>query len=181
VLLRPPAARDRDTFIAAMRSSRRLHRPWLSPPTTGEAYERWLARVGDERYAPLLACRREDGAIVGYFSVGEIIRGALQSAFLGYGAVAAHAGRGYMSEGLALVLEHVFTQLRLHRLEANIQPANAPSIALVRRGGFVREGLSERYLEIGGRWRDHERWAIRIEQWREQRTQAHPGAAAPPR
>jgi len=181
VLLRPPAEHDRGPFIAAMRSSRRLHRPWLSPPTTDAAYDRWLARVGDERYAPLLACRREDGAIVGYFSVGEIIRGSLQSAFLGYGAVAAHAGHGYMSEGLELVLAHAFTQLRLHRLEANIQPSNAPSIALVRRGGFVREGLSERYLKIGGRWRDHERWAIRVEQWRELRAQAHAGTAARPR
>ena len=67
---------------------------------------------------------------------------------------------------MALVLARAFTQLRLHRLEANIQPTNAASIALVRRCGFVREGFSERYLKIGGRWRDHERWAIRAEQWR---------------
>jgi ribosomal-protein-alanine N-acetyltransferase len=180
VLLRPPTDRDRDEFLAAMRSSRRLHRPWLSPPTTDAAYDRWLARVGDERHAPHLACRREDGAIVGYFSVSQIIRGPLQSAFLGYGAVAAHAGHGYMGEGLALVLQHAFTQLRLHRLEANIQPANAPSIALVRRGGFVREGLSERYLKIGGRWRDHERWAIRAEQWRGRRTGTPADATARP-
>ena len=79
---------------------------------------------------------------------------------MGYGAVATHVGRGYMSEGLELVLERAFTNLRLHRLEANIQPANAASIALVQRHGFVREGFSERYLKVGGRWRDHERWAI---------------------
>ena len=59
-----------------------------------------------------------------------------------------------------------FATLRLHRLEANIQPGNLPSIAIARRAGFVREGFSERYLNAGGRWRDHERWAIRAEQWR---------------
>jgi ribosomal-protein-alanine N-acetyltransferase len=72
-----------------------------------------------------------------------------------------------MSEGLQLVLARAFTDLRLHRLEANIQRGNLASIALVRKAGFVREGLSERYLKIAGRWREHERWAIRAEQWRE--------------
>ena len=70
-----------------------------------------------------------------------------------------------MTEGLGLVLRRTFTELRLHRLEANIQPGNRASTALVRRCGFVREGLSERYLKINGQWRDHERWAISIERW----------------
>jgi [ribosomal protein S5]-alanine N-acetyltransferase len=67
---------------------------------------------------------------------------------------------------MQLVLRHAFVELRLHRLEANIQPGNTASIALARRCGFEREGFSARYLKIGGRWRDHERWAIRAEQWR---------------
>ena len=117
----------------------------------------------------MLVRRREDGAIVGFFNISQIIRGPLQSAFLGYGGVAAHAGQGYMTEGMELVLERAFTELALHRLEANIQPGNAASIALARRCGFVREGFSERYLKVGGRWRDHERWAIRAELWRSRR------------
>jgi [ribosomal protein S5]-alanine N-acetyltransferase len=167
VELRSPAPADRDEFLAAMRASRRLHQPWGAGPSTHEAYDRVLARVEDERYDPLFVCRREDGAIVGFFNISEIVRGQLQSAFIGYGAVAAHAGHGYMSEGLELVLARAFGVLRLHRLEANIQPGNAASIALVKRAGFVCEGLSERYLKIGGRWRDHEHWVIRAEQWRE--------------
>jgi ribosomal-protein-alanine N-acetyltransferase len=78
-----------------------------------------------------------------------------------------------MREGLELVLARAFTELRLHRLEANIQPGNHASIALVRGAGFVREGYSERYLKIGGRWRDHERWALRVEQWRARRARGH--------
>jgi [ribosomal protein S5]-alanine N-acetyltransferase len=166
VFLRAPHASDRDEFLAAVRSSARLHRPWVTPPGSPEGFARLLARVGDERSEPVLVCRREDGAIVGWFNISEIVRGPLQSGFLGYGAVAAHAGRGYMSEGLQLLLAHAFEELRLHRLEANIQPGNAPSIRLVQRAGFVREGFSERYLKVAGRWRDHERWAIRAEQWR---------------
>ena len=73
---------------------------------------------------------------------------------------------GYMTEALQLALHYAFKSLRLHRLEANIQPSNAASIALVKRAGFVLEGYSERYLKVCGRWRDHERWAITAERWR---------------
>lgn len=157
-----------------MRASQRFHRPWLTAPTTPEAYDRLLARVPDDRYDPLFVCRREDGAIIGFFNLSEIVRGHFQSAFLSYGGVAAYAGQGYMSEGLRLVLARAFTELRLHRLEANIQPGNTASIALVERAGFVREGSSERYLKIGGRWRDHDHWVIRAEQWRERRSLRRP-------
>jgi [ribosomal protein S5]-alanine N-acetyltransferase len=169
VELRSPAPADRDEFLAAMRSSRRFHGRWLTGPTTDEAYDRLLARVEGDRFEPMFVCRRDDGAIVGFINLNEIIRGGLQSAFLGYGGVAAYAGQGYMSEGLQLVLARAFGELGLHRLEANIQPGNAASIALVRRAGFVSEGISERYLKIGGRWRDHEHWVMLAEQWRELR------------
>jgi ribosomal-protein-alanine N-acetyltransferase len=68
-----------------------------------------------------------------------------------------------MREGMLLVLKHAFRKLKLHRLEANIQPANRASIRLVRSYGFVREGFSRRYLKVGGRWQNHERWAILAE------------------
>jgi ribosomal-protein-alanine N-acetyltransferase len=166
VELRTPTAADQEEFVAAMRASRKLHRPWLAAPTTPEAFDSVLDRVADENSEPMLVCRRSDGAIVGFINISQIVRGLFQSGYLSYGAVAAYAGHGYMREGLELVLARAFGELRLHRLEANIQPGNAASIALVRGAGFVREGFSERYLKIGGRWRDHERWAIRVEQWR---------------
>ena len=169
VQLRTPTYAHQEAFLAAMRSSQRFHRPWLTAPTTPQAYEILMGRVADPRYEPMLLIRREDDAILGFFNIGEIVRGRLQSAYLGYGAVAQHAGRGYMSEGMQLVLARAFGELGLHRLEANIQPGNLPSINLARRAGFVREGFSERYLQVGGRWRDHERWAIRAEQWRRAR------------
>ena len=166
VLIRAPALADEAEWIARMRASRRLHHPWIRMPLTPEAYRDYVARNADDRREQRIVCRLEDGALVGFINVSEIIRGSLSSAFLGYGGIAGFAGRGYMSEGMELVLREAFTTLRLHRLEANIQPGNLPSIALAERAGFVREGFSERYLKVGGRWRDHERWAIRAEQWR---------------
>jgi ribosomal-protein-alanine N-acetyltransferase len=165
VALRPPEPEDREAFIAAMVDSAELHRPWVTPPVTTPEFDAWLTRAGRTDFDANLAVRPEDGEIVGYFNLSQIIRGPLQSAFLGYGGVARWSGVGYMAAALRLVQERSFTDLGLHRIEANVQPGNAPSIALVERCGFVREGFSERYLKIGGRWRDHVRFAIRADQW----------------
>jgi len=104
--------------------------------------------------------------LVGVINVSEIVHGAFRSAYLGYHAFVPHAGRGYMTEGLGLALRWAFGELRLHRVEANIQPGNRASRRLVRRLGFQREGFSRRYLKVAGRWRDHERWALLAEDWR---------------
>lgn len=174
VHIHPLTSGDRDEFLAAMAASRELHGRWVAPPTTGSAFDELLARRPGEGTAEFLLVRRDrDRMIVGYFDISEIVRGPLQSAFLGYAGVAGHARNGYMTAGLRLVLKRAFNELRLHRLEANIQPDNAPSIALVKRCGFVREGYSERYLKVRGRWRDHERWAIRADQWQSEEA-SHP-------
>jgi ribosomal-protein-alanine N-acetyltransferase len=169
VFLRSPSRSDEGEFVASMQASRSLHRPWLYAPQTPEDFREYLVRALRPSTEFFLACRVEDDAIVGFLNLSDIVRGSFQSAYLGYGGVARYAGQGYMSEALGLVLHEAFTKLRLHRIEANIQPGNAASIALVRRGGFQLEGLSPRYLKIGGRWRDHERWAILSEGWRESR------------
>jgi ribosomal-protein-alanine N-acetyltransferase len=169
VVLRTPVEADRQEFIAAMLASARFFGPWMTGVSTDADYDHLLVRAADERHDPNFVCRIEDGAIVGFFNLSEIVRGYFQSAYLGYGAVAAHAGQGYMSEGMELLLQRAFTELNLHRVEVNIQPANSRSIALAERGGFIQEGFSERYLKINGRWRDHKRYAIRVEQWRARR------------
>jgi ribosomal-protein-alanine N-acetyltransferase len=163
VRLRPLAASDRDEFVAAMRSSRALHRPWISMPETAEQFAAYLERGKRSNAASYVACRRAGDEIVGFFNISEIVRGSFRSAYLGYGGVSAYAGHGYMTEGMRLLLREARVHLGLHRLEANIQPGNLASIALVRRCGFVVEGFSPRYLKINGRWRDHERWAILLE------------------
>jgi ribosomal-protein-alanine N-acetyltransferase len=166
VYLRRPRASDAPTFCAAVRASRAIHRRWTRPPATPKGYEAMLARCRGPAFKMLFACRREDDALVGVFDLSQIFQGIMQSGYLGYYALAPYARLGYMRDGLELMLRYAFRTLRLHRVESNIQPANRRSIALVRRAGFVREGYSRRYLKIDGRWRDHERWALLVEDWR---------------
>ncbi|MER7540165.1 GNAT family protein [Streptomyces sp. NPDC097704] len=160
--LRPFSPGDAEEFTARARESRELHRPWLFPPCTTEAYAAYAgALMGDPARAGFLVCERADGgAIAGFVNINNIVRGAFRSGALGYGAFAHAAGRGLLTEALGLVMDHAFGPLELHRLEANIQPGNAASRALVRRAGFRLEGFSPAMLHIDGAWRDHERWAI---------------------
>jgi ribosomal-protein-alanine N-acetyltransferase len=166
VFLRPPTASDRPEFVSLMRASRTFHRPWATAPTDDDRYAAYLADSQRPDFEAMLVCRLGDGAIVGFFNLSQIVRRALQSAYLGYAVGKPYAGQGYMREGMELVLRRAFVELRLHRIEANIQPGNHASIALAKGAGFRREGFSPRYLKIGGRWRDHERWAILADDWR---------------
>ena len=160
VVLRAITAGDQDEFLALARASVGLHHPWYSMPMTPEEFRSYLARYDRPSTEGFLVRLRDGDGIAGVVTIDSIVRGRFQSATLSYAAFAPAAGRGYMSEGLALVLEYAFTELRLHRLEANIQPANQASLRLIRRLGFRQEGYSPDMLFIDGAWRDHERWAI---------------------
>ncbi len=166
VYLRAPVRSDRAEFTSLMRISRDFHSPWATAPTDDERFAAYIADGRRADFEALLLCRLDDDAILGFFNLSQIVRRRLQSAYLGYAVGEPFAGQGYMREGLEIVLRHAFTELRLHRIEANIQPGNASSLALASGAGFQREGFSPRYLKIGGRWRDHERWAILAEEWR---------------
>jgi [ribosomal protein S5]-alanine N-acetyltransferase len=161
VVLRVLERGDREPFLSLARESRALHRPWTYPPERSDQFDDLFARSRRDDFTCLVACLVEDAhAIAGVFTISQIVRGAFQSAYLGYYAHQRYAGQGLMREAMEQVLDHAFGPLALHRLEANIQPGNQPSIALARGAGFRLEGFSPRYLLIGGQWRDHERYAI---------------------
>ncbi|MFI6907633.1 GNAT family N-acetyltransferase [Nonomuraea sp. NPDC050394] len=160
VTLRPVTRHDEDEFTRLTKASAHLHHPWMSLPGTAEEYQAYLAGFDPATTRRLLVCLRDSGDIAGMVNINSIIRGRFQNGSLGYAAFAPTAGHGYMSEGLALVLRYSFEQLRLHRLEAQIQPGNHASLKLVKRLGFRHEGFSPGMLFIDGAWRDHERWAI---------------------
>jgi ribosomal-protein-alanine N-acetyltransferase len=160
IVLRAPALSDQHEFVRAARASRALHGAWVHAPDTPLAFRAYVRRAAQPGSHAFLVCRRDSGAIVGAINISNVVMGLFRSAYLGYFAFAGHERQGLMREGLQAVVRHAFNQLKLHRLEANIQPGNAASIALVKACGFRKEGYSPRYLKIAGRWRDHQRWAI---------------------
>src|SRR5262249_14973211 len=145
------------------------HKPWVQAPATIDAFERYIQRVSTPGFAGFFVVVKTSRELAGVINISEIVHGSFQSGYLGYYAFAPHSGQGYMTEGLRAVVSRAFHVLRLHRLEANIQPGNTHSQRLVQRLGFRNEGFSPRYLKIAGRWRDHERWAVTAEEWHPRR------------
>lgn len=166
VFLRAPQTEDFSEFTALAKASRKFHRNLSAPPIDRKNFDEYVARNESEANENFLICRRSDNSIVGMINLSQIFCKSFQNAYLGYLLFEKFTGFGYMTEAVELILKFAFTNLKLHRIEANIQPENTASIAVVQRNNFIKEGFSRKYLKIGGRWRDHERWAIIVEDWK---------------
>jgi [ribosomal protein S5]-alanine N-acetyltransferase len=151
-------------FIDAVARSVELHYPWVAAPDTPEAFDQYLAKRRDGRNLSYVVLN-DAKELVGCINLNEVVRGGFQSAYLGYYVFAPFDGQGLMKRAMGLVMAEAFTTHGLHRLEANVQPGNERSKGLVTSLGFRYEGFSPKYLMIDGEWRDHERYAITVEEW----------------
>jgi ribosomal-protein-alanine N-acetyltransferase len=156
---------DEAAFLSMVAASRELHHPWTSPPADEAGFRDLLRRTQSDDFRSLVGWRADDDVMVAVVNLSQIVRGGFHSCYCGFYANAATSGQGLTRETLELALSYAFGPEGLHRVEANVQPTNAASLALVRRVGFRHEGFSPRYLHIDGRWRDHERFAITAEDW----------------
>jgi ribosomal-protein-alanine N-acetyltransferase len=163
VTIARPTLTDCEDFLQAVARSRLLHAEWVMAPATPDAFANYIARSERSDMAAFLVRRVEDGALTGVINISQITGEPLSSAFLGFYAFKPHTRQGYMRAGLQLVLARAFDALNLHRIEANMQPGNVASLALVHKLGFRREGFSPKYLRVAGEWHDHERWAILVD------------------
>ena len=161
--LRPAIAADYSAWARLREQSRAFLAPWEpswpSDDLTRAAFRRRLRRqaediAADESFAFLIFESTSD-ELLGGLTLGGIRRGVAQAATLGYWMGAPHAGKGRMTRAVAAVVHFGFDTLRLHRIEAACIPDNAPSIALLERNGFRREGFARAYLKINDAWRDH--------------------------
>lgn len=165
VQIHQPTWEDEVEFRLAVGASYGVLRPWIELDDTAETFHSYLSRYGKNDERAYLIREISTGLLVGFVNANNIVRGGFRSAYLGYGAFAAGVGRGLMREGASLVIDELFDNEKLHRLEANIQPSNTRSFRFVQRLGFRKEGYSPDYLFIGGAWRDHERWALTVDMW----------------
>jgi ribosomal-protein-alanine N-acetyltransferase len=105
-----------------------------------------------------------DGRLAGQMNASNIVHGALRSCTVGYWIDAALAGRNIIPTALALLIDHCFGAVGLHRVEVDIRPENHASLRVVEKLGLRREGYYERFLDIAGGWRDHVGFAITVEE-----------------
>lgn len=162
---------------AAWVELRARNEAWLSPwegSVEGQGRTTWAERHSPAVYGAMMrALRREAragrslpfaithrGRLAGQLTVSCVVRGAFDSAYVGYWVDGALAGQGIAPTALALAVDHCFGPGGLHRVEANIRPENAASVRVVQKLGFRREGRHERYLYIDGGWRDHDCYAV---------------------
>lgn len=158
---------DNDEFLSAVQESVTLHYPWVEPPSDDRKYHTYIESIDLKTNIGFFIRTIDHNRLVGVINIGEIVFGVFQSGYLGFYGFKKSSGQGLISEGLSLVLDFYFNRLKLHRLEANIQPQNTKSIALVKSRGFRLEGFSPKYLNINGKWCDHERYALTLEDYKE--------------
>jgi ribosomal-protein-alanine N-acetyltransferase len=160
VHIRHLKASDEKNFMAHIRRSRELHRSWVQVPTSAKAFQRYVQEMNTADDQAYVAIRTDTQEMVGVVELQDIFRGDFQNAYLIYYGFAEQLQQGFMQNAVEQVITKAFGQMKLHRLEANVQPDNLASIALLKACGFEKEGLSPKFLRKNGEWRDHERWAL---------------------
>jgi [ribosomal protein S5]-alanine N-acetyltransferase len=178
VVLRPYRRSDARAWAEVRIANQKWLAPWESAPpgpwaemNSARAYMyvyrdmKRAARRGESM--PFAIClRTENGKdrLVGHLNLGNIVRRAFSSAYVGYWVDSRVAGRGIIPTALALAVDHAFGPAGLHRVEVNIRPENGPSRRVVEKLGFREEAYHPRYMHIDGTWRDHLGYAMTSEE-----------------
>ena len=166
VRLDPLRRRDRRDWVRVRSVNREWLGPWEAtapeddprPVSFNGLVRHYNGEARSGRMMPFVI--RTDDRIIGQVVLFGISWGSLLSASAGYWVDRAVAGRGIVPLALALAGDHAFGPMGLHRLEVNIRPENANSLAVVRKLGFRDEGERAAYLHIDGQWRDHRSFAL---------------------
>lgn len=168
VFLRPPVLSDFAEWAALRDQSRDFLAPWeptwavddLTRPAFRRRVRRYQREAREDNAYPFFIFRESDGALVGGCTLSNVHRGVQQDCTLGYWAGAPYAGQGYITRAVRALINHVFEELKLHRLQASCLYENERSKAVLRRCGFREEGYARGLLRINGVWRDHVQFAI---------------------
>jgi ribosomal-protein-alanine N-acetyltransferase len=173
VQLRPPRLRDSRVWSEVRLRNQRWLEPW-EPTSPYPWSERNASSAWPQMHSALKRAARNGtmlpfmllygGRLSGQMTVSNIVHGVQRSCTVGYWVDGALAGRGIMPTALALIIDHCFTEVGLHRVEIDIRPENKASLRVVEKLGVRREGYYERYLDIDGAWRDHLAFAVTVEE-----------------
>ncbi len=160
ITVKKVSPKDENEFLRAARASRLRHQAWVRVPLTANAFRRYANEMRTDEDLAFVVRRNDTGAIAGVVELQDIFMGDFKNAYIIYYAFEGQQGQGLMRQAVTEVIRIAFSKLKLHRLEANIQPENKASKKLAKACGFRKEGYSPKFLKKGGRWCDHERWAL---------------------
>lgn len=173
IALRPVRLRDATAWSQLRLRDEDYLRDW-EPESAGTWAERYTPLAWPTQCAGLRAVARRgqalplaitlNGQLAGQLTMGNVVRGALLSAWVGYWVESQVAGQGVATGAVALAVDHAFGPVGLHRLEATVRPENVASLRVLTKLGFRCEGLLVRYLEVDGDWRDHRLLAVTKEE-----------------
>lgn len=163
LMLRAPVMSDFPQWAELREHSRGYLTPWEpiwpSDDLTRSGFRRRLRRYAEDAAAdrayPFLVFRESDEALLGGVTLANVRRGIVQAGTIGYWVGLPYAAQGVMTAALRVLLPTLFGELNLHRIEAACIPTNTPSVRVLEKCGFTREGLARRYLCINGVWQDH--------------------------
>lgn len=169
VALRPVRLRDGSAWSRLRLRDEDYLRAW-EPDAEGTWAERFTTMAWPVMCSGLRASARRGQALpftitldrqfAGQLTLGNVVRGSLRSAWVGYWVESGAAGGGVATGAVALAVDHAFGSVGLHRIEATVRPENAASLRVLAKLGFRDEGLLQRYLEVDGAWRDHRLLAV---------------------
>jgi len=150
---------DKARYLAAVHARWSVFRTWLDLPRNEADFDRWIGDIRSSKDKVFAIWRTQPRQLAGIVELRGVWHENFKNCYIVYYAFEGHEGLGLMSHGVRYACRYAFEKLRLHRLEANIQPDNHASKKLAMNCGFRFEGLSPKMLKYGGKWRDHERWA----------------------
>ena len=163
VILRPPQYSDWKAWADERKKNKLYLQPW-EPLWSINELERssFVKRVrmferlshNDQAYS-FLIFTSDNEDFIGEVNISNVQRGIIQSCTIGYWIAKDCEGKGMMSESLELVKEFIFNELKLHRIEAACLPHNMPSLKVLLKNGFIKEGTARKLLKINDKWQDH--------------------------
>jgi ribosomal-protein-alanine N-acetyltransferase len=163
VILRPPQYSDWKAWADERKKNKLYLQPW-EPLWSINELERssFVKRVrmferlshNDQAYS-FLIFTSDNEDFIGEVNISNVQRGIIQSCTIGYWIAKDCEGKGMMSESLELVKEFIFSELKLHRIEAACLPHNMPSLKVLLKNGFIKEGTARKLLKINDKWQDH--------------------------
>ena len=182
LLLRPLREADAPSLLALFSDAKFMQYgttpPWQSMDEAHAMINRDVKAMASGERLRLGIERAEDQTLLGICTLFDLNE-QCRMAEVGYGLGSGAWGKGYMNEALGALLEYGFSELKLNRVEADIDPRNIDSAKSLERIGFTKEGLLRESCIVNGVLTDSARYGLLRSEWNQRNENAAPSETFP--